>query len=180
MENKKLYLYSGLAIATALAIYYLVAKKSNPDFLDNNAPEGDAQPDVTTGTGDTITAQQAQMDKELSETLKKSSSEVTKLLLNKSVYTKLDNVKTRSQNFVNNGWINNLFITIPDKGTFLGNIIQVIDDKGGAKNAEGRVFKWFKIFPSQPAKDVWKSYTSSNTNMPAYYVREDVITLKKP
>ncbi len=178
-NNKTLYIYSGLSIALALVVYYFVAKKANPDFLDNNAPEGDTQPETTTSTGDSITAEQAQLDKELSEILTKTPSEITKLLLNKSVYTKLNNTKARSQNYVNNGVINNLIMTIPDKGTYIGNIMQVVDDKGGLTNAQGRVQKWFKVFPSRESKDIFKAQTSKTTMHP-FYVREDVITLKKP
>ena len=171
-SDKKLYLYSALSIGLALAVYFVVAKK--PFSTTNSGEtEGDLAPDVVTGTGDVITNEQATISEELSALLKKSSPEVTAQLLNKSLYTKLDNVKIRYHNFVNNGWWkNNLMATVPTKGTFLGNVMKVVDDKNGAKNPEGRVYKWFYVFPSQPVKDL-------NTDVMKFYVREDVIKLQK-
>ena len=179
-SNRKMYLYSGLAIAVSVVAYFVITKgkKPPPDH------KKDVLPDVTTQTGDVITAEQAMIDAELKEMLNKTISEVNATLINKPVFTKLDNVKVRSSNFVNNGIVNNVMSSISNKGTLLGNIVAVFEDKGKLTNNDGKIFKWFKIKPAQVTLDDMNRNKDFLTRkfLPEYkeliYVREDVIKLK--
>ena len=69
----------------------------------------DNKEDVETSTGDTITVEQAVVEKNLQEILDMSLSNAKLKLLNKSIYTKLDNVTPRTTPYVNNGVVNNSY-----------------------------------------------------------------------
>jgi hypothetical protein len=178
-SNKKLYLYSGLAIALSLVAYVVITKnkKSKTD------PTSDVKPDVTTTTGDVISNEQVVIDLSLQEILNKSLSEVNTTLKGKPVYTKIDNVQVRNDSYVNNGIVNNIMSTISNKGTLLGNVIAVVEDKGRLTNTSGKVFKWLKINPAQVTLNDMNKNKSLLTRkfLPEYkeviYVREDVIKL---
>lgn len=186
-KDKKIYLYSGLAIVGAIVAYVLITKKKP---LASSSNEGSGVPDpettvATTTTGEVVDQSQVNIPKTLSGILKKTSAQVTVDLINKPVYTKLDDVKVRDSNYVNNGIINNIMSTITNRGTLLGNVIQVIDDKGSLKNNDGRVYKWFRIKPAQVTLDEMNRNKSFLTHsfLPEttkeIYVREDVVRLEK-
>ena len=186
-SDKKLYLYSGLAVVGAIVAYALITNKKS---TSSKSSEGDVNNDpettnAVTTTGDVIDIEQAEVPASLVEVLKTTSAKATTALINKSIYTKLDNVKVRYNNYVNNGFISNIASTITNKGTLLGNVVQVIDDKGKLKNTNGIVYKWFKIKPSQIAIDDMnrnKSFLTHtfSANLPIdFYVREDAIKLEK-
>jgi hypothetical protein len=185
-SDKKLYLYSGLAIVGALVAYVLITKKK--PLSSSSEGTGTPDPETTvavTTTGDVIDKNQVVIPTALAEILKKTSAQATVALINKPVYTKLDSVKVRNSNFVNNGFINNIMSTITNKGTLLGNVIQVVDDKGKLMNPEGKVYKWFKIKPAQITLDDMnrnKDFLTRNF-LPEYkeviFVREDTIKLEK-
>lgn len=61
------------------------------------------------------------------------------------VYTKIPNIKGRSQNFVNNGLINNIVWEGEQAGEYLGVVSTTAPDRGGMKDSEGKVYTWFKI-----------------------------------
>jgi hypothetical protein len=187
-SDKKLYLYSGLAILGAIIAYVVITKKKP---LANNLSEGTGVPDpettvnVTT-TGEVVDQEQVEIPTALAEILKKTSAQATSALINKPIYTKLDDVKVRNQNFVNNGIIDNVMSRITNRGTLLGNVIQIVDDKGNLKNNDGRVYKWFRIKPSQIALDDMnrnKSFLTHvflpNSTGKEIYVREDTVKLQK-
>jgi hypothetical protein len=187
-SDKKLYLYSGLAIVGAIIAYVVITKK-NP--LSNNSNEGTGVPDPETNvaittTGDVVDQEQIVVPTSLSEILKKTPAQATTALINKPIYTKLENVKVRYENYVNNGIINNVMSTITDRGFLLGNIVQVVEDKGKLKNNDGRVYKWFKIKPAQITLDEMnrnKGFFTHvflpNSTGREIYVREDTIKLEK-
>lgn len=181
-SNKKLYLYSGLAIALAVGVYAVITKKkllpttSNQDLQDSG---------VVTSTGNTITKEQAEIPSDLLEILKKTSKEATTTLNGKPIYTKLPNVLVRRDNYVNNGFFNNVMSKITDSSFLLGNVIEVKEDKGLIKNADGRIYKWFRIKPNQATlnemnenKDFLTSNFLPNTTGKEIYVREDALKLK--
>jgi hypothetical protein len=149
--NKKLYLYSGLAIALAVVSYIVITNKKNLVDSGVNTSTDEEGNVVVTPTGEIIDEEQAIIPDTLREILKKDSAKATVDLINKPIYTKIDGVKVRYENFVNNGIINNIMSTITNTGTLLGNIIEVKDDKGKLKNSDGRVLKWFRIKPSKIA-----------------------------
>lgn len=190
-NNKKLYIYSGIAIASAIVVYFLLTNKKNKNKEVKSTDEQDLVVDVddtvVTDTGDTIDIDQVEIPKTLSDILNKSVFEANKLLLNKSIYTKLNDVIVRQENYVNNGIINNIESSITNSGFFLGNVTQVVEDKGKMKNLNGRIYKWLKVKLSDIA------ITELNKNRPflsrkltkeiaplfSFYVREDTIKLEK-
>ena len=183
-SDKKLYLYSGLAIVGALVAYVIITKKKPPVSSEGTGTPEPETVAVTT-TGEVVDANQVIIPTTLAEILKKTSAEATVALINKPVYTKLDNVKVRSDRFVNNGIINNIMSTITNKGTLLGNVMQVVEDKGKLTNPEGKVYKWFKIKPAQITLDDMNRNKDFLTRrfLPEYseviFVREDTVTLDK-
>ena len=178
--DKKLYLYSGLAIALSVVAYVVITKKKK----GSSDPSITVKPDVTTTTGDVISNEQAVIDSSLQEILNKSLSEANAILKGKPVFTKLDNVQVRNDSFVNNGIVNNIMSSISNKGTLLGNVIAVVEDKGRLTNTSGKVFRWLKIQPAQITLDDMNKNKDFLTRkfLPQYkeviYVREDVIKLK--
>lgn len=187
-SDKKLYLYSGLAIVGAIIAYVVITKKKP---LSDNSNEGTGVPDAETNiavstTGEVLDQEQVVIPMTLSEILKKTTAEATTLLINKPIYTKLDNVKVRNSNYVNNGLIDNVMSTITNRGLLLGNVIQVVEDKGKLKNNDGRVFKWFRIKPAQVTLDEMNRNKSFFTHVflpestgKEIYVREDTVKLEK-
>jgi len=181
-SDKKLYLYSGLAIALSVVAYVVITEKkklkSDPS-KDNNS---DNSSDVITSTGDTITVEQAIIDKNLKEILSTPISNAKLKLLNKSIYTKLNNVTPRTTPNVNNGVINNSYGgKIVDKNTNIGIVKDIVEDSGKLKNSQGNVYKWFKVLASKEAidsinntKSLWNTSLGNGTT---FYVREDVIKL---
>jgi hypothetical protein len=181
-SNKKLYLYSGLAIALAVVTYVVITKKKPLLITSDENSQDDG---LETPTGDTITSQQAQIPSDLSNILNKSSKEATNILKGKPIYTKLDNVVVRRENYVNNGFFNNIMSKINDSGFLLGTIIEVKEDKGLLKNFDGRIYKWFRIKPNQATlnemnknKDFLTSKFLPNSTGREIYVREDALKLK--
>ena len=185
--DKKLYLYSGLAIVGAIIAYVIITKKKTLP----TSGEGSGVPDpettvAVTNTGEVIDQNQVLIPTTLAEILKKTSAEATVKLINKPIYTKLDNVKVRSENFVNNGIINNIMSTVTNRGTLLGNVIQVVDDKGKLTNPDGKVYKWFRIKPAQITLDDMNRNKDflTHTFLPdstgkEIFVREDTVKLEK-
>lgn len=185
-SNKKLYLYSGLAIVTSLVLYAIItrkkAEKSSPN--QEGVPQNDDSDAIVTTTGDVVSSSQVVIPKTLLQILKGTSAQATALLKNKPIFTKIDNVKIRRENYVNNGFLNNVMSEVTNSGFYLGNVIEVVNDKGNLKNAEGRFYKWFKIKPTQETLDEMnrnKDFLTSKF-LPdftkAIYVREDVVKLQ--
>jgi len=185
-SDKKLYLYSGLAIALAVVAYVVITKKKKLQNTSNEeAPIEDENDDVVvTPSGDEITPEQATIDPALSDILKLPLAQTKLKMLNKKVYTKLDNVNPRTQPFVNNGVINNTYGgEIENKNTYIGIVKDVAEDSGKLKNPQGSVYKWFKVLGSKEAIDSvnktqnwWNIPLNYGTN---FYVREDTIKLEK-
>jgi len=181
-SDKKLYLYSGLAIALSVVAYVVITEKKklklDPSKEDNTKDNAN----VETSTGDTISVEQAVIDKNLQEILNTPISNVKLKLLNKSIYTKLDNVTPRTTPNVNNGLLNNSYGgKIVDKDTKIGIVKDIVEDSGKLKNPQGNVYKWLKVLASKEAidsinktKSFWNIPLSTGTT---FYVREDVIKL---
>jgi hypothetical protein len=181
-SDKKLYLYSGLAIALSVVAYVVITEKkklkSDPS-KDNNS---DNNLDVTTSTGDIITVEQAVIEKNLQEILNMPISNAKLKLLNKNIYTKLNNVTPRTTPLVNNGVVNNSYGgKIADKNTNIGLVKDIVEDSGKLRNPQGNVYKWFKVLASKEAIDSINNtkswWNTSLGNGITFYVREDVIKL---
>jgi hypothetical protein len=184
-SDKKLYLYSGLAIALAVVAYVVITKKKPlPTTPSNEETPTDEQDDVVvTPSGDTITVEQATVDPTLAEILKLPLSKIKLNMLNKKIYTKLDNVNPRTTPYVNNGAFNNTYGgKIEVKDTLIGVVKDVVEDTGKLTNPQGSVYKWFKVLASKEAIDSINN-TKSWWNSPlregiTFYVREDVVVKK--
>jgi hypothetical protein len=183
--DKKLYLYSGLAIALAVVAYVVITKKKPLlNTADTSTVEGEEEDMdlVVTPSGDTISTEQAIIDPTLTEILKLPLAEIKLKMLNKKIYTKLDNVNPRITPYVNNGWFVNNSVggKITQKGTFAGIVTDVAQDKGKMANSQGKVYIWFKIKPSAEAvkqikEDTPLLLTAKTDN---FWLREDVIVKK--
>jgi hypothetical protein len=178
-SDKKLYLYSGLAIALSVVAYVLITKKKK---LDSD-PTSQVKPDVKTSTGDEITNEQSVVDTALASIVKLPLAEAKSKLLGSNIYTKLDNVNPRQSPYVNNGLLVNNGVggRITQKDTLIGSVIDVVNDKGSLRNSNGNIFKWLKVKPSteaiQQIKDDSNILIGSKTT--DFYVREDVVKLNK-
>jgi hypothetical protein len=185
-SNKKLYLYSGLAIALTVVAYVVITRKktSNADSREGGAKDVETNTETTTTTGDIITTEQAIIDSNLTEILNLPLAKIKASTLNKRLYTKIDSVNPRTQPFVNNGAFNNTFGgKIELKDTLIGTVKDVVEDSGKLKNPKGNVYKWFKVLASKEAIDSVND-TKSWFNTPlkegiTFYVREDVVKLQK-
>jgi len=182
--DKKLYLYSGLAIALAVVAYVVITKKKPLLNTADATVEGEEAEEeiVVTPSGDTITPEQASIDPALSDILKLPLAQIKLKMLNKKIYTKLDNVNPRITPYVNNGWFVNNGVggKITQKGTFAGIVTDVAQDKGKMANSQGKVYVWFKIKPSAEAIKQIKEDTpillTPKTDF--FWLREDVIVKK--
>jgi len=184
--DKKLYLYSGLAIALAVVAYVVITKKkpllNTTDASTVDSEEEQEENIVVTPSGDTITPEQANIDPALTDILKLPLAQIKLKMLNQKVYTKLDNVNPRITPYVNNGWFVNNSVggKITQKGTFAGIVTDVAQDKGKMSNSQGKVYIWFKIKPSAEAvkqikEDTPLLLTAKTDN---FWLREDVIVKK--
>jgi len=185
-SNQKLYLYSGLAIAFSVVVYIVITQKkkvkSDPSKEDNTEDNTEGNTDVTTSTGDTITVEQAVIEPILAEMLKLPLAQAKTKLVNKTIYTKVDEVNPRGQPFVNNGVINNTYGgKIVNKNTKIGVVKNVVEDSGKLTNPQGNVYKWLAVISSQEAVDsINKTQNFWNRSLNSgdvFYVREDVIKL---
>lgn len=177
-SDKKLYLYSGLAIAISVVAYSIITNKKKAD----TDPTNNTQPDVTTQTGDVITAEQASIDASLQEILKLPVSEAKAKMLGKNIYSKLENINPRQTPYVNNGWFVNNGVggRITQKDTLIGIVTDIVNDSGLLHNNSGNIYKWFKVKPSSEAINQIKDDSSIllGTKTDTFYIREDVIKLK--
>jgi hypothetical protein len=182
--DKKLYLYSGLAIALAVVAYVVITKKKPLLNTADATVEGEEAEEevVVTPSGDTITTEQASIDPALSDILKLPLAQIKLKMLNQKVYTKLDNVNPRQSPYVNNGWFVNNGVggKITQKGTYAGIVTDVAQDKGLMANSQGKVYVWFKVKPSAEAIKQIKEDTpillTAKTDF--FWLREDVIVKK--
>jgi len=178
-SDKKLYLYSGLAIALSVVAYVVITKKRK---LDTD-PSSKVQPDVTTTTGDVITGEQSAIDPTLSEIIKLPLAQAKAQMLGKNIYTKVENVNPRQTPNVNNGWFVNNGVggRITDKDTLIGSVTDVVNDSGSLHKNNGAIYKWFKVTPSAEAIKQIKNDSNIliGTKTETFYVREDVVKLNK-
>lgn len=178
-SDKKIYLYSGLAIVLSVVAYVVITRKRK---LDTD-PSLNVHPDVTTPTGDVISGEQAVLDPTLSEIIKLPLIQAKAKMLGKDIYTKVENVNPRQTPYVNNGWLVNNGVggRITQKDTLIGTVTDVVNDKGSLRNNLGDIYKWFKINPSNEAVKQIKEDSNiliGGTKTKTFYVREDVIKIK--
>lgn len=180
-KENHIYVFSALAILSAVGAYFWITKKSDSGAQN----EVDAPPanDVTTTTGSVITQDQFVLPAELNEVLQQPITEIAKKLGNKNIYTKVENVMARKSPAVNNGIINNRWGAISATGTLIGKITAVAEDNNRQKNANGRVYRWFKVNLSNDAKNSINDMQLGGTIISKLslsktyvaYVREDTV-----
>jgi len=177
-SDKKLYLYSGLAIALSVVAYVVITKKKK---LDTDPTANDV-PQVSTTTGEVVSVEQATLDPTLSEIIKLPLAQAKSKLVGKNVYSKVFNINPRQTPYVNNGWLVNNGVggRITQKDTLIGSVTDVVNDKGSLKNNSGSIYKWLKIAPSLDAIKQIKDDSNFliGTKTDTFYVREDVVKLK--
>ena len=178
-SDKKLYLYSGLAIALSVVAYVVITKKKK---LDTD-PSSNVKPDVTTQTGDVISGEQAVIDPTLSDIIKLPLAQAKAKMLGKNIYAKVENINPRQTPYVNNGWLVNNGVggRITQKDTLIGTVTDVVNDSGSLRNNSGAIYKWVKVNPSSEAVSQIKDDSNillGGTKTKTFYVREDVIKLK--
>ena len=141
----KITLYSLLGLGAILGATLLLGKKT--DDGDQTTDDGG----VTYGD-------------EISEEQKKVPPKVVNATKNKSVakgmkvYAKLSNIKGRSQNYVNNGFIDNIVWEGDSVGEYLGVVSNTAPDKGAMKDSNGKVYTWFKVALDPKA---WNRYNDT-------------------
>jgi hypothetical protein len=183
MNDKKLYMYSGVAIAMAIVAYFVITRKAK-----QKSGEAKVEETVVTNTGSEITLDQAVLPAQLSVIFNLPLREAVKKIGNKNVFTKVPNVNARKGANVNNGFVNNSYGVIAEKNINVGKVIALAEDLNGAKNSDGRIYKWVKVNLTQDArKSINASPKESLLNsvvgsIPATgnafaYFREDTITL---
>ena len=107
------------------------------------------------------------------------------MLKGKKIYSKIANIKARTEARVNDGLVNNLYGDISNAGTYLGTAMSVLNDGNGAQNTSAkRVYKWVKVQLSKEGYDAVQANRSFLTRdlftpsaFPIVYFREDVIKL---
>lgn len=175
INTKKLYPLIGIGIAVGMIL--LIAKKKPNDGTPNPEPA----PEPEDGSG--VSPEQKKPDPTLTAILAKANA--TTMLKGKKIYSKIGNVKARTEARVNDGVVNNLYGDISNAGTFLGTAISVLNDAGGAQNTSAkRVYKWVKVQLSKEGYDAVQANRSFLTRdlftpsaFPIVYFREDVIKL---
>jgi hypothetical protein len=178
-SDKKLYLYSGIAIALSVVAYVVITRKKK---LDTDPSAIEIKPDVITPTGDEISNEQVVLDPTIAEIIKLPLAQAKAQMLGKNIYSKVDNVNPRQTPYVNNGWLVNNGVggRITQKDTLIGSVTDVVNDKGLLKNNSGLVYKWIKVKPSSEAIKQIKDDSNIliGTKTDSFYVRQDVIKLK--
>ena len=103
------------------------------------------------------------------------------------IYSKVDGVRIRKDNSVNDGWMNNIYDTVPNKNTYMGKIVRiVVGAKDQINPATKRPYNWFSFQLEKPLyeemqKNHWAINRDAWTNIPPpskTWVREDVVYAK--
>lgn len=176
--NKKYLIYGGIGVVVLIAVYYATKSTKQPTTDE----EGIASEDKPTSSTDK-TKEQTTIDPKLA-TIKQQKNWL-KNVIGKNVYSKLDNVKLRTSEVVNDGLINNLYGSVDKSGTLLGVVTTAYLDKGRATNLATKApYNWFQIKLSDGVyDDIQKNQKNFATRdlfkAPNVYafVREDVIKL---
>ena len=176
MKINKKYIYPLIGLAIAGGIVLLATKKKSDDG-------GGETPEPTPEDNGGITPEQQKIDATLNTIL--SNKNANTLIKGKKIYSKVANAKGRTQPAVNDGVVNNLYGTISNANTYLGNAVGVANDLGKTMNsATKKPFVWVKVQLSKDGYDAVQANRSFFTRdlftpatLPYVYFREDVIKL---
>lgn len=170
----KKYLPYIIPIAILGGLVFLAFRKP-----DEPKPTGSTSDDNEGGELDSDI--QKQVIPALDNIMKLTPQEATKAIKGKKIYTKTNTTKIRTENYVNNGFINNIFNEVEGQGVLLGEAVLVAIDKGSMANPNtNRPYKWVKFKLDRGLYDKLeekKSWYQKNNWFVQYYpwVREDVI-----
>lgn len=175
--NKKYLIYGAVGVVVLIAVYYATKSPEQP-----TTDEGIPSEDEPTSSTDK-TKEQTTIDPKLATITQQKNW--LKNVIGKNVYSKLDNVKLRTSEVVNDGLINNLYGSVDKGGTLLGVVTTAYLDKGRATNPATKApYNWFQIKLSDAVyEDIQKNQKNFATRdlfkAPNVYafVREDVIKL---
>jgi len=143
----KITLYALLGLGAILGASLLLKGKKDDG-------KGDENPDVDADTsGDEISEEQRKVPPKVVNAAKDKA--VAKGM---KVYAKLPNIKGRSQNYVNNGFIDNIVWEGDAAGEYLGVVTTTAPDRGDMKDGNGKVYTWFKVTLDPKA---WNRYNDT-------------------
>jgi len=186
MKTEKILKYSlyGVgAIAVVFVILALIKKNKDNSDGDGGGDSGDENiPDKPNQIP--IDPKQAAVPSDLKVIL--ATKDPIALLNGRKIYSKIDKATGRNEARVNNGWGlgNNIIFSSTPQGEFLGYARFVVNDKNGAKDAQGKIYKWIRIVLDDKAWNrnndtkpwLTKELFKGPSNDFAYF-REDVIRL---
>jgi hypothetical protein len=176
--NKKYLIYGSIGVVVLIALYY-ATKSPNKPITDEENVESEGDPT----TSKDKTKEQTTLDPKLASITQEKNW--VKNIKGKNIYSKLDNVKLRKNEYVNDGIINNLYGTVDNNGTLLGVAVGAYLDRGKATNPVTKApYNWLQIkLADSVYNDIQKNQRNFATRdlfkAPNIYVfvREDVIKL---
>lgn len=167
----KITLYSLLGLGAILgASLLLKGKKDDDKGKDENAEADVEDPDA-------ITEEQKKVPPKIVSATKDKT--VAKGM---RVFAKLNAIKGRSQNYVNNGYINNIIWEGDNAGEYLGTVTATAKDRENSADDSGKIYTWFKVTLDRKAWDRYNNTKSFLTKQTAYtagnnwaWFREDTL-----
>jgi hypothetical protein len=144
----KITLYALLGLGAVLGASLLLKEKKDDTTGDENGGDADT-------SGDEISEEQRKVPPKVVTAAKDKA--VAKGM---KVYAKLANIKGRSQNYVNNGFIDNIVWEGDAAGEYLGVVTTTAPDRGDMKDRNGKVYTWFKVTLDPKA---WNRYNDTRS-----------------
>lgn len=167
----KITLYSLLGLGAILGASLLLKGKGDDDKGDEENKEADVE------DPDAITEEQKKVPPKI------QSAAANKSVANgMRVFAKLNAIKGRSQNYVNNGYINNIIWEGDNAGEYLGTVTTTAKDRENSADDKGKIYTWFKVTLDRKAWDRYNNTKSFLTKQTAYtagnnwaWFREDTL-----
>jgi hypothetical protein len=167
----KITFYALLGLGAILGASLLLKGK------DDGKGEGEGEGEGETENEEVISEEQKKVPQKVITATKDK-----KLAKGMKVFAKIPNIKGRSQNFVNNGLVNNIIWEGEAAGEYLGIVSTTAPDRGSMKDSEGKVYTWFKVTLDRKAWDRYNNTKSFLTKQTAYtannnwaWFREDTL-----
>jgi hypothetical protein len=171
MKNKKIVIGSLVALGLIGAGFYFVNKKQQK--VSNMEPEADF--DFENASGNQLQnilnrPKKVIKVKDYQALMKNGNlTELKKILIGKNIYTLQNGVNIREMGaYVDNGIFDNIFLTIKNKGVFIGKVEDVVRGKDGKGI-------WFLISNKQYNTALFSRIKWDWSNY--FYVRQDVVVV---
>ena len=167
----KITLYSLLGLGAILGASLLLKDKGDDGKGDEENKEADVE------DPDAITEEQKKVPPKI------QSAAANKSVANgMKVFAKLNGIKGRSQNYVNNGYINNIIWEGENAGEFLGKVTATAKDRENSADDKGKIYTWFIVTLDRKAWDRYNNTKSFLTKQTVYtagnnwaWFREDTL-----